>query len=212
MCAMGELGWAVAKVAALSICLARGVLPEARDLPAAGVTASNNRNPRTFVAGGIKGVMGNSQFVDIADLSAFNSAAPLPALQRFLSLHGVTLLARNTVVSILTFSIGLALMGVLVELVGANELFSAGASFLAATSLHYTLGRSWVFRGTQRGVASGYGYFLINASVGLALTLSLFAFLISWTPMNFLVARVLVSIFAGLAMFVLNATLNFKQI
>lgn len=30
--------------------------------------------------------------------------------------------------------------------------------------------------------------------------------------MNYLVARVLVSIFAGLAMFIPNATLNFKQI
>ena len=151
-------------------------------------------------------------FVEIADLPAFNAASTTTVLQRLVSLHGVTLLARNTVVGVLTFIVGVALMWVLVEFLDANEVFSAGASFLAATSLHYTLGRSWVFRGTQRGVAAGYGYFLINAGVGLAVTMSLFAVLISWTPMNYLVARVLVSIFAGLAMFGLNATLNFKRI
>ena len=156
--------------------------------------------------------MGNSQIVQVADFPAFNSAPTPTVLQRLVSLHGFTLLARNTVVSVLTFSVGVALMGVVVELFGANEVLSAGASFLAATSLHYTLGRSWVYRGTQRGVAAGYGYFLMNAGIGLALTVSLFAVLISWTPMNYLVARVLVSIFAGLAMFIPNATLNFKQI
>jgi putative flippase GtrA len=125
---------------------------------------------------------------------------------------GGTLLARNTVVSILTFVVGLALMWVLVELAAANKVFSAGASFLAASSIHYAFGRSWVFRGTERGLATGYGFFLINAAIGMALTVSIFAALISWTSMNYLVARILVSLFAGLAMFVLNATLNFKQI
>ena len=156
--------------------------------------------------------MGRSQLVQVADRPAFSSAPTPTALQRLVSLHGATLLARNTVVGVLTFIVGVALMWVLVELFDANEVFSAGASFLAATSLHYTLGRSWVYRGTQRGVAAGYGYFLMNAGLGLALTVSLFAVLISWTSMNYLVARVLVSIFAGLAMFVPNATLNFKQI
>jgi putative flippase GtrA len=103
-------------------------------------------------------------------------------------------------------------MWVLVELGGENKVFAAGVSFLAATSLHYMFGRSWVFRGTERAVASGYGYFLINAAIGLALTVSLFAALISWTSINYLVARVLVSVFAGLVMFLLNAVLNFKQL
>jgi putative flippase GtrA len=156
--------------------------------------------------------MSSGEFVDIADRPAFNAATRPSVLQRLVSRRGVTLLARNTVVSILTFVVGLALMWMLVEWAGANKVFSAGASFLAATSLHYVFGRSWVFRGTERGVATGYGYFLINATIGMTLTVSIFAALISWTPMNYLIARILVSIFAGLAMFVLNATLNFKQL
>lgn len=103
-------------------------------------------------------------------------------------------------------------MWVLVELLGANKVFAAGASFLAATSIHYAFGRSWIFRGTERPVVTGYGYFLINAAIGLVLTVSLFAALISWTPINYLAARVIVSVFAGLVMFLLNAMLNFKQL
>ena len=32
------------------------------------------------------------------------------------------------------------------------------------------------------------------------------------TPMNYLVARVIVSVFAGLAVFGLNASINFRQV
>jgi len=122
------------------------------------------------------------------------------------------LLARNTAVSVLTFLLGLAVMWLLVEVLKVNKVLAAGASFLGATSLHYFLGRNWIFRGTARAVVSGYGYFLINAGIGLVLTVALFAALISWTPVNYLVARIVVSVFAGLVMFLLNAMLNFKQL
>lgn len=122
------------------------------------------------------------------------------------------MLGRNTVVSCATFLTGLAVLWVLVEKLGAPKVPSASLSFLFATTLHYILGRSWIFRGSERGVASGYVLFLINAGVGLAVTTVGFWALISFTPINYLVARVLVSIFAGLAMFALNATLNFRQL
>ena len=122
------------------------------------------------------------------------------------------LLTRNTVVSLFTFLFGLLVMWLLVERLEANKIIAAGVSFFLATSLHYGFGRSWIFRGTERGLASGYGYFFINALVGLALTVSLFAALIRWSSINYLVARIIVSIFAGFVMFLLNARLNFKQL
>lgn len=152
------------------------------------------------------------QLVAANNLTAF---MPIPRpgfLKRLASRKGAILLFRNTVVSVLAFFVGLALMALMVELMGAHEMFAAGASFLVATSLHYAFGRAWVFRGTERGLATGYGYFLINAGIGLALTVSLFAALLSWTPMHYLVARVIASVFAGFAMFVVNSTLNFKQL
>jgi len=133
-------------------------------------------------------------------------------LSRLASRRAAVLLIRNTAVSILTFLFGLAIMWGLVELLAANKVFAAGVSFLAATSVHYLFGRTWIFPGTARKMAAGYGFFLITAGVGMALTVSLFAALLSWTPVNYLVARVLVSVFAGLIMFLLNALFNFKQL
>jgi hypothetical protein len=40
----------------------------------------------------------------------------------------------------------------------------------------------------------------------------MFAAFIRWTPINYLVARVIVSLFAGLATFLLNAFLNFRSV
>lgn len=131
---------------------------------------------------------------------------------RFLSINAAAMLGRNTVVSCCTFLFGLGVLWLLVERFGVPKVPAAALSFLAATTLHYVFGRTWIFRGTERGVAAGYVYFLTNAGVGLAVTTALFAALIEWTPIDYLVARVLVSIAAGLAMFALNATLNFRRL
>ena len=80
---------------------------------------------------------------------------------------------------------------------GANKLLAAGGSFWAASSLHYVWPELGIPRhGTERSVATGYGYFLINPAVGMALSVSLFAALLSWTSPNYLVARVIVSAFS----------------
>ena len=121
--------------------------------PIADITGWVNRNPRIGVATMVKVLMSTGQFVGIYDRSAFEATTTPSVLQRLLSRRGVTLLARNTVVSILTFVVGVALMLALVELAGANKVFSAGASFLAETSLLFAFVRGWVFPGAERGVA-----------------------------------------------------------
>lgn len=110
------------------------------------------------------------------------------------------------------FAFGLALLWALVEFGGMNKLVAAALGFLASNSIHYAFGRAWIYRGTERGLASGYGYFLINAGIGLVITIALFAAFLRWTSMHYLVARILVSVFAGLTMFLLNAMLNFKRV
>ena len=64
------------------------------------------------------------------------------------------LLARNTVVSTIVFAFGLALLWALVELGGVNKLVAAAIGFLASNSIHYAFGRTWIYRGTERGLAS----------------------------------------------------------
>jgi putative flippase GtrA len=132
--------------------------------------------------------------------------------RRLFSRNAAVLLARNTVVSCLVFAIGLAILWALVEFAGVSKLAAAAAGFLASNTIHYVFGRTWIYRGTERAVASGYVYFLVNAGIGLTITILLFAAFLHWTSMNYLVARVVVSLFAGLAMFLLNAALNFRRL
>jgi putative flippase GtrA len=122
------------------------------------------------------------------------------------------MLGRNTVVSTGVFLLGLAGLWLLVEIEHVDKVLATAISFLIATSLHYALGRTWIYRGTSRRVAPGYVFFLVNAGVGLAVTVVLFGALVRYTGIHYLLARVLVSVVAGLAMFLLNATLNFERL
>ena len=143
------------------------------------------------------------------DLAA---GGPNGLVARLLTWRVGAMLWRNTVVSCCVFLFGLGVLYALVQWGDVPEVPAAGLGFLAANSLHYLFGRAWIFRGTERGRASGYALFLINASVGLAVTMTLYAVLLEFTPMNYLVARVVVSVFAGLVVFVLNAVFNFRRV
>ena len=129
-----------------------------------------------------------------------------------LSLHAAKLLARNTVVSFGVFAFDIALLWLFVQFLGMPRIPAAAVAFVIANSVHYAIGRGWVFRGTGRHVASGFVYFQINSAIGLLITIALFAALIRWTPINYLAARVVVSLFSGLAVFLLNAVLNFRRL
>jgi putative flippase GtrA len=100
---------------------------------------------------------------------------------------------------------------ILVEEFAMPKIPAAAVSFIAANTLHYVFGRTWIYRGTQRKVVAGYAYFLVNAAVGLAVTLGLFAVFLA-LGMHYIPARIVTSVFAGLVLFVLNAVLNFPSL
>jgi len=133
-------------------------------------------------------------------------------LDRLLSRRVGAMLVRNTVVSTSVFMLGLGLLWILVSEAGVNEVLASGISFIFANTLHYALGRVWIFSGTSRGWRAGYALFLVNSALGLAVTMGLFAALLQFTSIHYLLARIIVSVFAGLAVFVLNAALNFRQV
>ena len=140
------------------------------------------------------------------------AASTPPWHRRLLSARAAVLLLRNSVVGCSVFLLSLALMWLLVTRLGVDTYVAAAISFLVANSLHYLLARLWIFRGTRRGFAPGYAYFFVNAGVGLAVTMALFALLTEITGMHFIAARVIASVFAGLSMFALNAMLNFRSL
>ena len=133
-------------------------------------------------------------------------------LRRLLSARIGAMLVRNTIVSCFVFGIGLIVLWALVTYAGVPKVVAAGIGFVIANTLHYVLGRAWIFPETERGVGSGYALFLVNSGVGLLVTTVLYAALLTATHMNYLVARALVSLVAGLVVFVLNAALNFRQV
>jgi putative flippase GtrA len=139
------------------------------------------------------------------------TGAARAGLGRFMSRHVGVLLVRNTVVSCFVFALDLALLWVLVQ-GGMATLLAAAVAFMLANGLHYVLGRTWIFRGTERAVGAGLVYFLINAGIGLAITMALYAAILEFTSIHYLVARVIVSVVGGLTVFYLNATLNFRSV
>ena len=106
---------------------------------------------------------------------------------------------------------GLVLLWLLVEKAGMAKVPAAAISFIAANTMHYVFGRTWIYRGTDRKVAAGYAFFLANALVGLVVTLLLFAAFLA-LGMHYIPARIVTSVFAGLVLFVLNAVLNFRSL
>jgi putative flippase GtrA len=138
---------------------------------------------------------------------------PLPGKfrQRLLNLRVADLLARNTLVSTGAFLFDLLLLWAFVDTLAMPTLAAAATAFLIATSIHYAFCRTWIFRGSERGLASGYAYFLINAGIGLVLTMASFGALLA-IGAHYLAARVIASVIAGLTVFVLNAMLNFKSV
>jgi putative flippase GtrA len=142
-----------------------------------------------------------------------DTAEPTAKLSaRLLSRKAGAMLARNTVVSCTVFAVGFALLWLLVERFHTGKMTALVISMLTAQTLHYLLGRNWIFRGTDRHWAGGYFYFLVNAGIGMLVTYALFWAMIRWTPVNYLVSRVLVSLIAGLTSFLLNAVMNFRQL
>jgi len=120
------------------------------------------------------------------------------------------LFARNTVASFLSFGLDILLLWLLVRTAGLNPFPAAAAAFIVAITLHYWLSRIWVFCGTRRSVAAGYAYFLMNAGIGLAITMAMFVALVELAGLHFLLARSLASIVAGITVFLLNAVYNFR--
>jgi putative flippase GtrA len=131
---------------------------------------------------------------------------------RLLSRRAAAMLVRNTIVSTTVFLIGLALLKWLVEQQGMDPRIAAAIGFIVSNTLHYVIGRNWIYTGTERAAAQGYVFFLINALIGLVITVGLYAAFLAWTPIDYLASRVIVSVFAGLAMFLLNAVFNFRRL
>jgi putative flippase GtrA len=126
--------------------------------------------------------------------------------------RGMRMFGRHTVASTIAFALDLALLWSLVELIGMAHLPAAIIAFFVPMTLAYVLEREWVFPGTRRGVAKGYLYFAVNVGIGSLLMLATFWALMQFGGLHYLIARILASFVAGIAVFLLNGVFNFKQL
>lgn len=119
---------------------------------------------------------------------------------------------RNIVASSIAFVLDLAILWLLVEYAGFPHVPAAAIAFVIPLIVFYFLQREWVFPETERGVAAGFAYFLVNMGIGFGAMLAVFWALLEFTEIYYLIARVLASVVYGLVVFVLNGVFNFKQL
>lgn len=148
----------------------------------------------------------------LASRSKSTVPAGTPLYRRLLGRRGRVLYLRNAAVSTLSFLLDLLLIWTLVEKAGLDRFLAVGIGFVLANAFHYLLARAWIFPCAARGLLAGYVYFLGNALLGLAVIMATFALLTEALGVPYLLARVAASLCAGTLVFVLNATLNFRQL
>lgn len=157
--------------------------------------------------------MGSFQHGSGRQSGRLNDKSTHPGLrERLVNRRGSILYIKNAVASTASFLFDLLLISLMIERWGWNKLLAVCVGFILANALHYLLARAWIFRGSLRGIASGYIYFLGNSLLGLGIILALFAFLADGLGVPYLIARVIASLCAGTIVFILNATINFRQL
>lgn len=119
-------------------------------------------------------------------------------------------LSRYTAVGALTFSLDLLLLFLLTDIFGWHYLLSAGLAFLIAVSLNYVISRDFVFPGSSRPSREAYFWFLVIAATGLGIVVGLMYLLVTVFLINYIVARIAVSLVTGLWNYLLNLFFNFQ--
>ena len=124
-----------------------------------------------------------------------------PAIKRFM---------RYATVGVSTLLLDLGMLYVAVSFLGIPYYIATPCSFLIAVSCNYVLSRHFVFSETERSWHFGYAYFALIAIAGAAATTAFVALLVSYAGMYFLLARIVVAGFIGMANYLVNLYLNFK--
>lgn len=120
--------------------------------------------------------------------------------------------SRYLAIGVATFLLDLNILYALVDIVHVPYYVATFFSFLFAVSCNYALSRKYVFHGTKRRWFHGYGYFMLFALGGAALTTLLVTVAVSWLGIYYLVARITVAGVIGTGNYLLNLYLNFKVV
>ncbi len=124
-----------------------------------------------------------------------------PSVKRFL---------RYSAVGVSTLAFDLLVLYIGTSLLSIPLSISTPLAFLIAVTLNYFISRRYVFKGTARAVHHGYVFFIIGAALGALVTTSGVLILVSYLHLYYLVARLIISGFIGIANYLFNLYLNFR--
>jgi putative flippase GtrA len=109
-----------------------------------------------------------------------------------------------------TFLFDLSLLWIQIEKFQVYYLYAAVSSFLIAVSVNYFLSRRWVFKGSQRRLATGYLYFLKTAAAGALATGFLMWLFCTATHGPYLLIRIIIAAIIGMGNYLIHLYLNFR--
>ena len=113
-------------------------------------------------------------------------------------------------VGVSTFLFDLLLLYIFTDILEMNYLVAAGVAFLIAVSINYVVSRKFVFKGTLRGVKSGYVNFIGIAGIGLLFVVSSMYVLVTVFSLPPLISRIGVAGITGFWNYLMNLFINFK--
>ena len=113
-------------------------------------------------------------------------------------------------VGLATLAGELLLTGILLYFFSLPTLTAIGTGFFISLAISYFIFRKYTFRGTTRGISSGFIYFSIIAASGLLISIFGSNFLITQFELAPLLARFLMAAPTGLCNFLINLVYNFK--
>lgn len=124
--------------------------------------------------------------------------------------RSITRFLKYMSVGVSTLSFDLLLLVVLTEFLHVPYYLATPSAFLVAVTINYVVSRKHVFAGTERGLRTGYAYFIVFALIGSAVTTLGVTLLVTYAHLYYLVARVVVAGFVGIGTYLSNLFFNFK--
>ena len=136
-------------------------------------------------------------------------------LDKVISVNGrapkaFTRFVKYCLVGLTTSSLEILTLFVLVHFVSVYYLIATAFAFAASDSLGFALNLRWGFKESKTGALRGYFLFISFSVMALILTLLFMKILVDVIGIYYLLARVIILVFIGTLLFLLNYIFTFK--
>jgi putative flippase GtrA len=117
--------------------------------------------------------------------------------------------SRYTMSGVMSFSFDLFLLWLFIDLLHIHYLSATIVAYVIAVSLHFFVSRTIAFSNTTTSLARSYPFFLAVSGIGLISVTVLMYVCMTYLPLHYYTARILVAIIVGTVSFFLHKHLSF---